>query len=155
MEGDPDDLEYLNTENAMTLVMDFRVVRFITVTVYAPSISIYYSVESGLLDQLWDAKPREESGKDYGEFIGSSDYNPHREMGPFRTLSPSDNPAAQHITSRPASCDVASDASFSIARTWMALCHDTHEECPKFRGVMPSRVIDVGTKRPITYVRLH
>ena len=34
----------------------------------------------------------------------------------------------------------------------MALCHDTHEECPKPSGIMPSRAIDVGTKQPITYV---
>lgn len=90
-------------------------------TVSEASMSIRYPIESGLLDQLWDASPSGELTRDYGAFIKSRECNPRPQTGPFRIFSLSDSPAVQYIISRPANRDVASDARVSLARTSVAM----------------------------------
>jgi hypothetical protein len=46
-------------------------------------------------------------------------------------------------------------AGFETSAKWLCQCQDTHEQCSRTGGALPSRVIDVGRKFPIRSVRLY
>ena len=73
VESDPNDLEHLNTENTMCLYIPCGSIESARFTISEASMSIRYSIESGLYDQLWDASPPGESTRDYGAFIKSGE----------------------------------------------------------------------------------
>ncbi|KAH8589842.1 hypothetical protein B0O99DRAFT_722800 [Bisporella sp. PMI_857] len=77
-------------------------------------------------------------------------FDPH-----FHTLAIVNcDPVAQYIRNRPPVSEVASEASFAAARDWLSTCRREHHKCPMESGVLPSRVLDVGTKLGNEKVRL-
>jgi hypothetical protein len=55
------------------------------------------------------------------------------------------DPAARYILNRPPVSEIASESSLAAARVWLETCHREHTKCSKDKGVLPTRVLDVGT----------
>jgi hypothetical protein len=142
-----DDLDYLSASGMVTV--------YLTVPKYrqAARLSLSYELNPLLIDRLWDATANKDKyGNDYKGFVAK--YTPLTGTT-FRIFTPQEDPVSTLVTSRPVTKVIDSEASFNLARRWLQKCNEEHEQCRKGDGLFPSRLIDIGTRFPIRFVRLY
>lgn len=141
-----DDLEYISAEG-------------VKVTLFIPygydgkaALKFFYEPSDYILDKLWDALDQRNGTASYLNFtqgfIGSMSVDVH-------ISTTSGNPSMTSIPVRPTLKTEHSKVSFTHALTWLNDCETKHTQCSKATGILPTRVIDVGTKFPIRSVRLY
>ncbi|KAK5657979.1 hypothetical protein OQA88_2532 [Cercophora sp. LCS_1] len=72
-------------------------------------------------------------------------------------IADEDDPAASMTIRRPLLTDVASEKVFTMARSWLEICEETHQRCPKnsFKPELPSYVVNVSPDSPGAVAKLH
>lgn len=84
-----------------------------------------------------------------------SSLKPHLPLMKLEVVAAADDPASKFVTTRLANTEVASDAAFSKAMTWIEECIKGHERCPKnLRTELPTRMIDVRPSENLNQVKI-
>jgi hypothetical protein len=66
-----------------------------------------------------------------------------------------DDPAAPDFRFRPALQTIDPELSLDVARHWLDSCQSKHEKCYRSASILPTRVLDIGTKIPVRTVKLY
>ncbi|KAF2793742.1 HET-domain-containing protein [Melanomma pulvis-pyrius CBS 109.77] len=146
-----EDLDYLSTESGVTVNLNMSNV-FGHDQERQARLGTKYDAAPFLVDRLWAASGDSRHNKTYEEFERNWSA---RNSTLLWVSTTQDDPIAPQVPVRQATTDMHSEASFDLARQWLQDCHSSHHNCSKQVGLMPSRVIDIGTRFPIRSVRLH
>ncbi|KAF2623386.1 hypothetical protein BU25DRAFT_178119 [Macroventuria anomochaeta] len=120
------------------------------------SIRFSYAANPHLLGSLWDASHFEQELDDtpagYDRFVRRFERS---QLIRARIFTATANPMIPEVLVRSEVDRSDLGPGFNLASRWLGDCQLKHDTCPKPYGLLPTRVIDLGTRRPIMSVSLH
>ncbi|PSN62761.1 HET-domain-containing protein [Corynespora cassiicola Philippines] len=127
---------------------------------YDISLSIEYRLEPFLADKLYDTAEPELDTSPGAKYIGFHHNRSSRRTEKLMLSTASDDPLSADIKRRPTLTDLEPEETFEMAKKWLFDCHDgskAHDACSSGQrvGILPSRILDLGSRYPVRLVRLH
>lgn len=152
--GPLDNLDYIDAARGVQCTVSLR---FLASGGCVAVMTVSFSNNALLMDKLYRTSHYSEQN-DFQRFYSTSikyGRGTGHHMKTFHAIAIEGDPAGEIIRQRPKMPSLSLEDSLNLARGWFDECCSSHGCRTSEDPLLPSRVIDVGTRYPVRSVRLH